>query len=60
MENWFTIDTIDPDTAILSEYRHWEETHCYLLTGTERALLIDTGLGICDISQPVLPRFLRP
>ena len=53
MENWFTIDTIDPDTAILSEYRHWEETHCYLLTGTERALLIDTGLGICDISQPV-------
>ena len=51
MENWFTIDTIDPDTAILSEYRHWEETHCYLLTGTERALLIDTGLGICDISQ---------
>ena len=53
MENWFTIDTIDPDTSILSEYRHWEETHCYLLTGTERALLIDTGLGICDISQPV-------
>ena len=53
MENWFTIDTIDPDTSVLSEYRHWEETHCYLLTGTERALLIDTGLGICDISQPV-------
>ena len=46
MENWFTIDTIDPDTSVLSEYRHWEETHCYLLTGTERALLIDTGLGI--------------
>ena len=53
MNPWFTIDRIDPETYILSEYRHWEETHCYLLCGRERALLIDTGLGICDISQEV-------
>lgn len=53
MKPWFTIDKIDSDTFILSEYRHWEETHCYLLCGTERALLIDTGLGICDISREV-------
>ena len=53
MNPWFTIDRIDSDTYILSEYRHWEETHCYLLSGAERALLIDTGLGICDISQEV-------
>lgn len=53
MKPWFTIDEIDADTHIISEYRHWEETHCYLLTGTERALLIDTGLGICDISREV-------
>ena len=31
MNNWFTIDKIDVDTYIISEYRHWEETHCYLL-----------------------------
>ena len=43
----------DEDTDILSEYRHWEETHCYLLRGRERSLLIDTGLGICDIRQAV-------
>ena len=53
MSNWFTIDRIDETTTILSEYRHWEETHSYLLEGTEKALLIDTGLGICDISAEV-------
>jgi len=49
MNDWFTIDRIDADTHIVSEYRHWEETHCYLLNGSERSLLIDTGLGISNI-----------
>lgn len=53
MKPWFTIDKIDANTHIISEYRHWEETHCYLLEGTDSALLIDTGLGICDISKEV-------
>lgn len=34
MENWFTLDQIDTYTHIISEYRHWEETHCYLLEGS--------------------------
>lgn len=51
--NWFTTEKIDSDTYVISEYRHWEETHCYLLVGSERCLLIDTGLGICDISDEV-------
>ena len=53
MDDWFTRERIDEDTDVLSEYRHWEETHCYLLRGRERSLLIDTGLGICDIRQAV-------
>jgi glyoxylase-like metal-dependent hydrolase (beta-lactamase superfamily II) len=53
MNNWFTIDQIDKVTYIISEYRHWEETHCYLLNGSERSLLIDTGLGICNIYDKV-------
>lgn len=53
MGNWFTVDKSDNDTYIISEYRHWEETHCYLLNGAERSLLIDTGLGICNISEVV-------
>lgn len=31
----------------------WEETHCYLLNGSKRSLLIDTGLGICNIYNEV-------
>lgn len=50
MSNWFTIDKIDDKTYILSEYHHWEETHCYLLIGNDYGLLIDTGLGICNIT----------
>lgn len=53
MDNWFTVDKADDDTYIISEYRHWEETHCYLLNGGERSLLIDTGLGISNISSVV-------
>ena len=53
MDNWFTIDKIDENTHIISEYRHWEETHCYLLNGSKRSLLIDTGLGICNISEVI-------
>ncbi len=53
MGNWFTVDKIDSETYIISEYGHWEETHCYLLLGKETALLIDTGLGISDISIEV-------
>lgn len=53
MENWFTVEAIDSDTYAISEYRHWEETHCYLLCGTESAVLIDTGLGVSDIKEVV-------
>ncbi len=53
MKDWFTIDKIDDMTYIISEYRHPEETHCYLLIGGERCLLIDTGLGICNIYDEV-------
>ena len=51
MNNWFTIDKADKNTYIISEYRHWEETHCYLLNGSQRSLLIDTGLGIGNVSE---------
>lgn len=53
MKNWFTLDKIDTDTYVISEYKHWEETHCYLLNGKNKSLLIDTGLGICNISEIV-------
>ena len=36
---WFHIEKIDNETFAISEYGHWEETHCYLLLGKERAVL---------------------
>lgn len=60
MSDWFTIDQIDKETYIISEYRHWEETHCYLLNGAENSLLIDTGLGICNIYDEVIKLTDKP
>ena len=60
MKDWFTLDQIDPDTSILSEYRHWEETHSYLLLGRDRALLLDTGLGVGDLRREVEALTDRP
>ena len=53
MSNWFTVEKIDAQTFAISEYKHWEETHCYLLCGQERAILIDTGLGVSNIKKVV-------
>lgn len=60
MKEWFTIDKIDDTTYIISEYRHWEETHCYLLNGTKYSLLIDTGLGICNIYDEIIKLTNKP
>lgn len=48
MMDWYTIEWIGEDTFSISEYRHREQSHCYLLTGRDSALLIDTGLGVSN------------
>lgn len=53
MADWFTVEAIDDNIFAISEYRHWEETHCYLICGTEKSVLIDTGLGIGNIKTVV-------
>lgn len=53
MDEWYTIEKIDNETYVISEYKHWEETHCYLLIGEYKSLLIDTGLGVGDIKKVI-------
>ena len=53
MNGWFTIEKIDTQTFAISEYQHYEETHCYLLCGQNKAALIDTGLGVSNIKRVV-------
>ena len=48
---WFSVQKIDGKTYAISEYGHWEKVHSFLLIGTERAALIDTGLGIDSMKR---------
>ncbi|APQ76027.1 MBL fold metallo-hydrolase [Clostridium botulinum] len=60
MNEWFTIVKIDNTTFSISEYKHWEQTHSYLLIGEKKALLIDTGLGVSNIKNVVLSITNKP
>lgn len=60
MNDWFTIDCVGKDTYSISEYKHWEETHAYLLNGAEYSLLIDTGLGIMNIRDEIIKLTNKP
>ncbi|SDT56489.1 Glyoxylase, beta-lactamase superfamily II [Paenibacillaceae bacterium GAS479] len=50
-DEWFTVQRIDDNTYAISEYGHWEKVHSFLLLGSKRAVLIDTGLGIDNIKR---------
>ncbi|OLS37085.1 MBL fold metallo-hydrolase [Alkalihalophilus pseudofirmus] len=50
-DKWFTVQQIDDNTYAISEYGHWEKVHSFLLKGKEKAILIDTGLGIDNIKR---------
>ncbi|MTI48084.1 MAG: MBL fold metallo-hydrolase [Firmicutes bacterium] len=52
-QKWFTVEMIDSNTYAISEYKHWEKVHSYLLIGERYACLIDTGLGIGNIGDVV-------
>ncbi len=60
MSGWFLTERISDDTAVISEYGHPEETHCFLLIGSERCLLIDTGLGVGNISVETAQLTYKP
>lgn len=50
---WFHVFPIDEHTFAISEPKYWQENVSYLLIGTRRALLFDTGPGIYSISAEV-------
>ncbi len=52
--DWFEVYRIRPDVYAIYEPHQYEEVISYLILGSDRALLFDTGLGIGDIRSVVL------
>ncbi|MCQ2147463.1 MAG: MBL fold metallo-hydrolase [Bacteroidales bacterium] len=51
-EGWFTVKDITPSQSVGNVWlisEHGDAT-CYLVTGTKYAMLIDTGIGVGDLS----------
>lgn len=51
--NWFEVYRMRPDVFAIYEPHQYEEVISYLILGSKRALLFDTGLGIGDIKKVV-------
>jgi glyoxylase-like metal-dependent hydrolase (beta-lactamase superfamily II) len=47
--DWFEVYDVAPSVYAVYEPHQFEEVISYLITGSERALLFDTGLGIASI-----------
>ncbi len=50
---WFEVYEVFPNTYAIYEPGHFEEVISYLIIGSERALLFDSGLGIGNIKKVV-------
>jgi len=48
---WFEVYKINPDIYVFYEPGQFEEVISYLVVGKERAVLIDTGLGIGNVKR---------
>jgi glyoxylase-like metal-dependent hydrolase (beta-lactamase superfamily II) len=51
--DWFQVYLADPGVYAISEPYQFQEVISYLIVGTERALLFDTGLGIGSMRDVV-------
>jgi glyoxylase-like metal-dependent hydrolase (beta-lactamase superfamily II) len=53
VDPWFEVYLLSPGTFALLEPHHYEEVISYLILGSERAILVDTGMGIANIRAEV-------
>lgn len=51
--SWFDVREDEPGIFIIEEPHHVERVKSYLIAGTERAILLDTGMGVANIREVV-------
>lgn len=52
-DGWFAVREVDPGVWLIEEPFHDEQVKSYLITGSDRAILLDTGMGVADIRRVV-------
>ena len=52
-QDWFDVYRLGEGTYAIYEPNQFEEAICYLVEGADRAVLIDAGTGIGDITQVI-------
>lgn len=50
MTDWFAVERVAPRTWLIAEPGH---VNCFLVEGDDRAVLVDTGLGLADVGAAV-------
>jgi glyoxylase-like metal-dependent hydrolase (beta-lactamase superfamily II) len=53
VQDWFAVTELQPGIFQIEEPLHEEEVKSFLVIGTDRAALIDTGMGIGDLDAVV-------
>ena len=56
--DWFSVYQVEPGVFAIIEPRQFQEAISYLVVGTRRALLFDSGIGLVPI-RPVIERLTR-
>ncbi|MBQ9485650.1 MAG: MBL fold metallo-hydrolase [Clostridia bacterium] len=52
-DEWFTVEKAGDGIFCIAELKHYEQVRSYIVLGGNKALLIDTGLGVCNIKKAV-------